>query len=495
MHTERKPLAHKLLATKSLIRPPLLPRVKQTTSKLIFGITALTSLLAFASKSQGQISYGHPNIIHTEIIQTETLPAYSPSISSHNIPNSQPIPLHQPLHQSATLDHSNYNQVLGISHSQSFVAPNLLSHSNFVYNPPVTEHHDSNSQHINNDRHSYSPSLNQYGVIKPDLEFNQNTPPSNDIISSSPPVTEYHSSDIQPVPNNLGVRPSKIENLIDPKPPIEPSELTDEISTKPNPTPRYSLSNSTPPKSSAKEVPVGFGSKLWKWTTKQAHHKSIVKVETQSGSGTGVIVSINYDKEIKGKDGNIGYEGYILTARHVVEDDLESCSINVKYQKAQKDEDLRGAQRCSVIAHDEDNDVALIWAWVPKDIPPAKIADKPIQREDKIELAGLGGGSKLHCCIRHFDDTASCTTNLDKIFADAPLLPGDSGGPIFNEHHEVVGTISGGWFWWESEVQDPSGNAVRTTWPTRGANLVPIKAIINEVKEKHKNRFDQDAEK
>jgi len=117
------------------------------------------------------------------------------------------------------------------------------------------------------------------------------------------------------------------------------------------------------------------------------------------------------------------------------------------------------------------------------------MAKDPIQSGDKLEFAGLGGGSKLDCCIRHFSAVASSPSSLEKIFADVPLLPGDSGGPVFNEKHEVVGIISGGWFWWNSGLMDKDGNAsIRTTWPARASNVGPLKTLMAKHNEPEKTQ-------
>ncbi len=212
---------------------------------------------------------------------------------------------------------------------------------------------------------------------------------------------------------------------------------------------------------------VGRGSGLWEWTPLATHHQAIVEISSGGGSGTGVLISVDKDKPIAN-----GFEGYCLTAWHVVQDDIESSKVKVRFRNGRK------AKRCRVVECDESKDIALIWTWVPDGIEPAKLAEKPIERGDTLEFAGLGGGSELKCCIRHFSAKASPPSTIEKIFADVPLLPGDSGGPVFNSQNEVVGIISGGWFWWNSGVKTDSGTFVRTTWPARASNIGPIHTMV-----------------
>lgn len=223
--------------------------------------------------------------------------------------------------------------------------------------------------------------------------------------------------------------------------------------------------------SATADAQVGKGSGLWEWTPFAQHHSAIVEVHSGGGSGTGVLISVDRDKKIAN-----GYEGYVLTAWHVVQDDIDvkKPSIKVKFQNHK-----RGSKGCRVVEYDEHKDVALVWVWVPEDIHPVPLAKDPIKRGDTLEFAGLGGGSKLDGCIRHFSATASSPSTLEKIFADVPLLPGDSGGPVFNANKEVVGIISGGWFWWNSGLRTDDGNqSIRTTWPARASNIGPIQNLM-----------------
>ncbi|MEL7498199.1 MAG: serine protease [Planctomycetota bacterium] len=228
-----------------------------------------------------------------------------------------------------------------------------------------------------------------------------------------------------------------------------------------------------PPIIEKSDTPVGQGSGLWKWTPTAKYHDSIVEVSTSGGTGTGVLIKVDKTKKVKD-----GFEGLVLTAWHVIQDDIVDGSIKVTYRNK------RRAKGCQVMEYDEATDVAVLWVWVPNDVEPAKLATKPVQRGDCLELVGLGGGTNLLSCVRAFEASASPPTIPEKIFADAPLLPGDSGGPVFNKDHEVVGIISGGWFWWDSGLKTASGGYIQTTWPARASNIGPIHTMMAKINAK-----------
>lgn len=216
--------------------------------------------------------------------------------------------------------------------------------------------------------------------------------------------------------------------------------------------------------------PVGKGSGLWKWTPAAPYHDSVVEVSTSEGTGTGVVIHIDRSKPVKD-----GFEGLVLTAWHVIQEDIEDSKIKVTYRNQ------RRAKSCQVVDFDKDRDVAILWVWVPDSIPPARLATEPVSRGDRLELVGLGGGTELQHCVRAFESSASPPSTYEKIFADVPLLPGDSGGPVFNDRHEVVGVISGGWFWWDSGLKTASGDFIRTTWPARASNVGPIQTMLDRI--------------
>ncbi|MCP4097191.1 MAG: trypsin-like peptidase domain-containing protein [Planctomycetaceae bacterium] len=217
--------------------------------------------------------------------------------------------------------------------------------------------------------------------------------------------------------------------------------------------------------------PVGTGTGLWDWSDAGPHHDSIVEISSEAGAGTGVLISADRTRVFKK-----GHIGHVLTAWHVIKNDIVNGKLKVRYRNRTETRD------CTVIRHSEEKDIAIVRVWVPQGIQEARLASAPIKRGDRLELVGLGGGTNLTNCVRAFKSSASPPSSGDKIFADVPLLPGDSGGPIFNSSQEVVGVISGGWFWWDSGVTSPDGAMMRTTWPARASNVAPIRRMLEGLK-------------
>ena len=225
------------------------------------------------------------------------------------------------------------------------------------------------------------------------------------------------------------------------------------------------------------------GPSLWEWTDKASHHDSIVKVSLDGAVGTGVVVFKDHNQPA-----GAGYLGRCLTANHVVAKDNGRDAIRVKYRNG------RVAKNCEVIFQDEQLDVAILRVWIPRDIQPAKVAKARVLPGDKIEITGLGGGSKLKR-PRHFRSRAADPTDNSQIYANVSLLPGDSGGAVFNKDKELVGIVSGGWFWWhDSRVTSSTSSDVRATWPARACNLEALQSLITKTEELAKREDPSGAE-
>ena len=212
---------------------------------------------------------------------------------------------------------------------------------------------------------------------------------------------------------------------------------------------------------------------LWSFETPPESLQSVVKVEVDGAIGTGTIVCVDTKTQI-----GSGFSGYCLTANHVVEKVDGRNSIRVTYS------DGKVAQKCRVVARVEENDVALLWVWVPRGVYPVQIAKKSVFHGDSLLFSGLGGGSSLNH-LRYFRGLAAPPTNDEKIFANISLLPGDSGGPVFNSGGELVGIISGGWLWFDPNRGNVPQADYRPTWPGRACNVDSIQKLLHGTKVCH----------
>lgn len=219
---------------------------------------------------------------------------------------------------------------------------------------------------------------------------------------------------------------------------------------------------------------------LWTWTRDAKHLRSVVQISSNGGVGTGVLARVYRDQVEEALS-----PGFILTAYHI----LEPREPNPESSNEQNETDSKSGHQSvrilfvdgtesegRLIEFDQQHDLALVRTRVPDGIEPATIANITARHRMYLEFAGLGGGASLDDSLRHFSGRANRPTNGNFIYADETLLPGDSGGPIFNKRKELVGIISGGWFWWNATK--PDGTPVLSTWPARASNLNPIRKLL-----------------
>ena len=135
----------------------------------------------------------------------------------------------------------------------------------------------------------------------------------------------------------------------------------------------------------------------------------------QAASGTGFIVS---------------EEGHIVTNHHVIEGCAEV--------KVHKDGDI---YKGKVIANDILNDLALIKSnFKPNVIFP--LSDKNPSLLQDIYVAGFPFGNAISSSVKVTKGIVSSLSgvgnNYSNIQIDAALQPGNSGGPILDDHGNVV---------------------------------------------------------
>lgn len=129
-------------------------------------------------------------------------------------------------------------------------------------------------------------------------------------------------------------------------------------------------------------------------------------------------------------------EGYALTAYHVVQ--------GAKTLSAQTLDKKRYA--VEVIGFEEQSDLALLRVNVPAETPVLPLAAGGPAIGDALLGIGNGGGAFLTSKTGRLTgldaDAGRADFPAGTLQMNAPLVPGDSGGPIINARGEVVGVVS-----------------------------------------------------
>lgn len=128
-------------------------------------------------------------------------------------------------------------------------------------------------------------------------------------------------------------------------------------------------------------------------------------------------------------------EFYLLTAKHVLNGyNLRACSVNHNCIELDKNE---------VIGPFLSEEIDKDWAYwkidkhdIPWDMEPVKVSKTKIKKGDQITVKGNPIG-------RFGDISTGFLTNKigDLLFINARILPGNSGGPVYNKAGEVVGLV------------------------------------------------------
>ena len=196
----------------------------------------------------------------------------------------------------------------------------------------------------------------------------------------------------------------------------------------------------------------------WDIAEWQPYHECLVSVHADTESrGSGVIVKLEDElTEITAKGVTAKYRvGYIMTCYHVASAARNPNNIIIKYTNSCK-------TLASIYWMDETTDVCILKTMVPEKYVACKISTGFVTEADELVAVGLGGSkSKIEDkeSIRRFKIIASEMTGRNWIRSDECLVPGDSGGPIFNKDGELVGLCSRGFEVFRQFGED------RVVWP------------------------------
>lgn len=163
--------------------------------------------------------------------------------------------------------------------------------------------------------------------------------------------------------------------------------------------------------------------------------RTIVKVfdfnEGTSGSGVIIRSEQNENKE---------WVNIILTCRHVT-DDLKSPGIAVVGYSAwsQVSADGGGVYPAIILAHHDSLDLALMLSITPQQLPVAELGvDEKNYISNNVIITGCGNGFYPRLRLGHITEVYANT-----IRTDITVVPGDSGGGLFDESHKLIGIVWG----------------------------------------------------
>ena len=156
----------------------------------------------------------------------------------------------------------------------------------------------------------------------------------------------------------------------------------------------------------------------------------------------------------------ISSDGYIVTNGHVIED---SSDINVNLYDGSK-------YKAKMIGVDKKTDLALLKINPSKELKYAKFGNSNLARIGDWAIVignpyGLGGSVSIGIISARGRDIKNGQSD-EYIQTDAAINKGNSGGPLFNSHGEVIGI--------SSAIYSPSGGSVGIGFATPSSNAVQI---------------------
>ena len=164
----------------------------------------------------------------------------------------------------------------------------------------------------------------------------------------------------------------------------------------------------------------------WDVSPEKDYQKGVVLLQGDGLQGSGTVVKFI-------EDAGENYIGLILTASHCVKD--KSTLFNVFFSGGKKSEGGIVAYNSMYILESY-NDVALIEAVIPDEIPVVEISNEKVKCGEEVEMCGYATGSLRHWNAKYAG--SSIPQDGHVIFSWA--IQGDSGGPILYKG-KIIGVI------------------------------------------------------
>ena len=164
----------------------------------------------------------------------------------------------------------------------------------------------------------------------------------------------------------------------------------------------------------------------WTISPEKDYHKGVVVVQGDGLQGSGTVVKFV-------EDAGENYIGLILTASHCVKG--KSTLFDVFFSGGKK---YRGGTVVynSRYTTNTYNDIALIEALIPDEIPVVDISSEPVKCGEQVEMCGYATGSLRHWNAKY----AGSSIPQDGHVVFSWAIQGDSGGPILY-NGKIIGVI------------------------------------------------------